>query len=80
MTSTTMHDAKTNLSKLVSMLESGNEERIVILRGSKPVAMLVPYQPINTSMRLGVAEGLFDVPDNIDMHNDKITLSFEGGK
>ena len=38
-----IHAAKTNLSKLVARAEAGEE--IVIARGSKPVAKLVPLAP-----------------------------------
>lgn len=38
-----IHAAKTNLSKLVARAEAGEE--IVIARGNKPVAKLVPLAP-----------------------------------
>lgn len=38
-----IHAAKTNLSRLVARAEAGEE--IVIARGSKPVAKLVPIEP-----------------------------------
>ena len=39
----TIHQAKTNLSKLVAQAEAGEE--IVIARGSKAVAKIVPMKP-----------------------------------
>jgi prevent-host-death family protein len=39
----TIHAAKTNLSRLVKRAEAGEE--IVIARGRKPVAKLVPLAP-----------------------------------
>lgn len=39
----TIHAAKTNLSRLVARVEAGEE--IVIARGNKPVAKLVPIAP-----------------------------------
>jgi len=39
----TIHAAKTNLSRLVARAEAGEE--IVIARGQKPVAKLVPIAP-----------------------------------
>jgi prevent-host-death family protein len=39
----TIHVAKTNLSRLVARAEAGEE--IVIARGNKPVAKLVPIAP-----------------------------------
>ncbi len=46
-----MHDAKTQLSKLVKRVEAGEE--IVIARNGEPVAKLVPYT--ETPIRLGAA-------------------------
>lgn len=40
MPTVTMHQAKTNLSKLIERASQGEE--IIIARGSKPVARLVP--------------------------------------
>lgn len=37
-----MHDAKTNLSRLIARVEAGEE--ILIMRGSTPVARLVPVE------------------------------------
>jgi prevent-host-death family protein len=41
MTSVTIDEAKTQLSKLIERVERGEE--IVITRGKEPVARLVPY-------------------------------------
>ena len=41
MKTTTIHAAKTNLSKLITRAESGEE--VVILRDTTPVARLLPY-------------------------------------
>jgi prevent-host-death family protein len=43
MTVVTVHQAKTNLSKLLADVEAGEE--VVIARGAKPVAKLVPIEP-----------------------------------
>ena len=40
----TVHQAKTNLSKLLAMVEAGEE--VVIARGSKPIAKLAPIHPV----------------------------------
>jgi prevent-host-death family protein len=42
MTTVTVHAAKTNLSKLLAQVEAGEE--VIIMRGSTPVAKLVPIQ------------------------------------
>ncbi|MSU60789.1 MAG: type II toxin-antitoxin system prevent-host-death family antitoxin [Pedosphaera sp.] len=41
MTKLNIHEAKSNLSRLVTEVESGAE--VVICRGNNPVAKLVPY-------------------------------------
>ncbi len=78
MSPVTMHDAKTNLSRYVALVESGAEERVVIARGDTPAAMLVPFTPLDTSKRLDVAKGKFMVPADIDRHNDEIAELFDG--
>ncbi|MEX2444687.1 MAG: type II toxin-antitoxin system prevent-host-death family antitoxin [Alkalispirochaeta sp.] len=41
MKTVTVHDAKTHLSRLLREVESG--ETLIVARGGKPVAQLVPY-------------------------------------
>ncbi len=43
MSTFTVHQAKSQLSKLLAEVEAGEE--VVIARGSKPVARLVPFEP-----------------------------------
>jgi len=38
-----MHDAKTNLSRLVDAVESGRETEVVIARGGRPAARLFAF-------------------------------------
>jgi antitoxin (DNA-binding transcriptional repressor) of toxin-antitoxin stability system len=55
-----MHEAKTGMSKLVAEIESGAEQEIVIARNGKPVAKIVPLEPVElVPRRLGLAEGLY---------------------
>jgi len=50
----TVHEAKTNLSKLLAAVESGEE--IVVRRGRHPVAKLVPLrEPAQKRPPVGVA-------------------------
>ena len=58
-----MLEAKTNLSKLVEAVELGKEREIILARNGKPVARLVPIGEVDTSRRLGIAEGQFGVLD-----------------
>jgi prevent-host-death family protein len=50
----TVHEAKTNLSKLLAAVESGDE--VVVCRGRHPVAKLVPLrEPARKRPTVGVA-------------------------
>ena len=81
MSTVNMHEAKSNLSRLVEAVESGAEAEIIIARNGKPAARLVPIVPIvpvHTGQRIGIAKGLFVVPDSIDDDNEEIRKLFEG--
>ena len=71
-----MLEAKTNLSRLVEAVESGAETEIVIARNGKPAARLVPLQTKRVGVRIGVAKGEFEAPQDIDMGNDLILEMF----
>jgi prevent-host-death family protein len=73
-----MLDAKTNLSRLVEAVESGDESEILIARNGKPVARLTAVKS-DVSKRIGVAKGEFEVPDDIDLYNDEIAELFGAG-
>ena len=71
-----MLEAKTHLSRLVEALESGVEDEILIARHGRPVARLTRLERVDASRRLGVAKGRFEVPDDIDAHNDEVARLF----
>jgi prevent-host-death family protein len=76
-----MHEAKSRLSKLVEAVESGRETEIVLARNGRPVARIVPlskHSKKKAPMRIGVAKGQFNLPDNFDADNDLIQAMFEG--
>jgi prevent-host-death family protein len=51
-----VHEAKTQLSKLLAEVERGRE--IVVARDGKPVAKLVPFpKPAKKRLRLGMWKG-----------------------
>jgi antitoxin (DNA-binding transcriptional repressor) of toxin-antitoxin stability system len=74
-----MLQAKSNLSRLVEAIEQGREREIVIARGGRPAAKLVPLGSVPTGKRIGVAKGAFVVPDSIDAHNSDVAELFLGG-
>jgi antitoxin (DNA-binding transcriptional repressor) of toxin-antitoxin stability system len=71
-------EAKTNLSNLVRLVETGQEERIIIARYGKPVVKMVLYNEAPVSKRIGVAKGKLKSPDDLDKYNDEIDAMFGG--
>jgi antitoxin (DNA-binding transcriptional repressor) of toxin-antitoxin stability system len=72
MQSINMLEAKSSLSRLVDALERGVESEIVIARNGRPAARLVPIQAPVAGPRLGVAKGLFKLPESIDADNPAV--------
>lgn len=75
-----MHEAKTNLSKLVKLVTNG---RLVILtNGAKAVARLVPYDENDAkpARKLGFYTGQATIPEDFDrMGEDEIADMFHTG-
>jgi prevent-host-death family protein len=72
-----IHDAKTNLSRLLRRVARGEE--IVISRAGKPIARLAPLETGSRSPVLGIDAGRFVVPDDFDAPLPSDVLdSFEG--
>ena len=71
-----MLETKTDLSKLVSMLESKQKDVTYLARtGTAVVQMtLIPEKP--ASKRIGVAEGKIKVPDEFDVWDKEIEEMF----
>jgi len=63
MTQVGVHEAKTQLSRLLRRVASGEE--IVITRGSTPIARLVPIET-HSPRTLGRDRGLFELPEDFD--------------
>ncbi len=59
-----VHEAKTQLSRLLEEVEGG--ERIVIARAGEPVAVLSPYKVAVRRRRLGLFAGEATVHDDFD--------------
>jgi prevent-host-death family protein len=58
-----VHEAKTQLSRLLQRVEKGEE--IVIARAGRPVARLVRFKA-SAPRSFGHDRGLFEVPDDFD--------------
>jgi prevent-host-death family protein len=59
MPTVTIHQAKTNLSKLIERASQGEE--IIIARGSKPVARLVPVGVVKGKRQPGSLKGKLEI-------------------
>ena len=77
MTVVNMHQAKSQLSKLVQRAEEGEE--ILIARNGKPVAKLVKVERRTTPRPLGVMRGRLSVPEDFDKDNEEIIRLFYEG-
>ena len=74
-----IHQAKTELSKLVERAEAGEE--VVIARAGKPAAKLVPLTRVGARRRLGLLDGKFKIPDDFNAPLPEAVLrAFEGKK
>ena len=63
MSVTTIHEAKTNLSRLIEQAERGEE--VIIARGKQPVVRLVPIQkPPDGKRKFGLLKGKYEIPDS----------------
>ncbi len=79
MTQVNIFEAKSNLSKLIALLESGREERIVIARHGRPVANLTYFREKPISKRIGIAEDKALCNGDLDAYNDEIASLFLSG-
>jgi prevent-host-death family protein len=72
-----IHDAKTHLSRLVARVEAGEE--IVLARGGRPVARLVPVSARTQPRKLGLLRGRLWIAPDFDAPevNAEITRDFE---
>ena len=72
--------AKTELSRLIALLENGSEEEIIIARNGTPVARLVRWNREETKNRIGAAKGFFRVPDDFNADDGAVASLFSGDK
>lgn len=70
-------EAKTNFSKIIAMLENRDEKEVIVAKAGKPVVKIVLWNEVeDVSKRIGIAQGKFKVPDDIDECNDEIARMF----
>jgi prevent-host-death family protein len=66
-----IHQAKTHLSRLVEDVASGNE--VLIAKGGRPMARLVPLGRDFTPRRAGVLKGRLRIADEFDRSLESAT-------
>ena len=71
-------EAKTNLSNLIKLVETGKEDYIIIARYGKPVVKIVTCNDTSVEKRIGIAKGKLKSPENLDQYNDEIAEMFGG--
>lgn len=69
-----VHEAKTELSRLLEAVEAG--ERVVIARAGEPVAVLVPYKAAVRRRRLGQFPGQAKIHADFDELPADIAAAF----
>ena len=72
-----MHDAKTNLSRLVAAVESGETDEIEIARAGHVVARIVPPRP-RTERRPGYWVGRVHIDRDFDALPEDVEAAFRG--
>lgn len=75
-----IHDAKTNLSKLVEKASKGDS--FIIAKAGKPMVRVSAYAPPpDPAKRVGFMAGMLNVPDDFDtMGSEDIKTMFEDGQ
>jgi len=72
-----IHEAKTNLSRIVDEMAAGSE--VIIAKADKPMARLVPLNPRIRPRHFGLLEGRIKVPDDFNQPlPDEVIDAFEG--
>ena len=74
-----VHEAKTQLSKLIAKAEAGEE--VIIARHGKPVARLVPFEELQPKRRFGSMKGKIWLDDSFfDPLPEEELRAWEGGE
>jgi prevent-host-death family protein len=72
-----VYEAKTQLSRLIEMVERGDD--VVIARAGRPVVRMVPYAQVHKEPRqLGLMAGQIWMAPDFDEYDQEIIKMFEG--
>lgn len=72
-----IHEAKTNLSRLIESALLGND--VIIAKAGKPIAKLSSYKEKLKPRKLGLLKGKIFVPDNFNDEDEEINKLFYEG-
>lgn len=78
MSTMSIFETKTHLSRLVLDLSEGRDREVVITKHGKPVAEIKPVRAQEPSRRIGIARGRFKAPKTMDKDNPTIERMFHG--
>ena len=78
MTQVNMLEMKDDLSELVKMLETKQEDIIYLTRNGTAIAQMTLIPKKTAPKRIGIAEGKFKVPDEFDAWDQEIEEMFGG--
>jgi len=73
-----IHEAKTNLSKLIEKTSKGEE--VIIAKAGKPVAKLSSYKKKLKPRKFGLWKGKVWIPDDFDDEDEEINKLFYEGE
>jgi prevent-host-death family protein len=75
-----MHEAKSNLSKLVDAVESGQQDEVILARNGKPAARIVAIATPIASRRFGLGKSKYPKfdPDAFDALDADVERMFYG--
>jgi prevent-host-death family protein len=78
MTSVSVHEAKTHLSRLIEKVLAGEE--VVITRRNREVARIVPAKPAKKKPLLGALKGQFELDDSFfePLSEEELALWYDG--
>jgi prevent-host-death family protein len=71
-----VHEAKTNLSKILAEVERGEE--YILARAGKPIARLSPIRKRSVETTAGKWAGRVTISPDFDAEDDRIMEMFEG--
>jgi prevent-host-death family protein len=71
-----IHQAKSNLSRLIELAVAGEE--VIISKAGKPVARLIPYTVRKKPRRLGILKGQVRISPDFDELPPALAPAFRG--